>query len=170
MPPKNRTSVLMTLPPEFYSGHRDADQSLYWRSRRNSPLDLHRGQPAGARVPPRYSWHRGRRVAPGRPTRPASLPIRPPERVKGTGGEPQRQGRSVLRSVTGDLGFPRAEMSESIRDNPNRRLSHAGVAIGDFALDPRPSSRGRQAVRFGDGVALLDLGDGRRRQLLPANA
>ena len=46
------------------------------------------------------------------------------------------QGRSVLRSVTGDLGFPRAEMSESIRDNPNRRLSHAGVAIGDFALDP----------------------------------
>ena len=47
-----------------------------------------------------------------------------------------RQGRSVLRSVTGDLGFPRAEMSKSIRDNPNRRLSHAGVAIGDFALDP----------------------------------
>src|SRR5271168_2444283 len=80
------------------------------------------------------------------------------------------QGRSVLRSVTGDLGFPRAEMSESIRDNPNRRLSHAGVAIGDFALDPRPSSRGRQAVRFGDGVALLDLGNGSRRQLLPANA
>src|SRR5271163_3555699 len=80
------------------------------------------------------------------------------------------QGRSVLRSVTCDLGFPRAEMSESIRDNPNRRLSHAGVAIGDFALDPRPSSRGRQAVRLGDGVALLDLGDGRRRQLLPANA
>ena len=82
----------------------------------------------------------------------------------------QGQGRSVLRSVTGDLGFPRAEMSKSIRDNPNRRLSHAGVAIGDFALDPRPSSRGRQAVRFGDGVALLDLGNGSRRQLLPANA
>ena len=35
-----------------------------------------------------------------------------------------------------------------------------------FALDPRPSSRGRQAVRFGDGVALLDLGNGRR----PANS
>src|SRR5277367_6509526 len=84
--------------------------------------------------------------------------------------ETRWQGRSVLRSVTGDLGFPRAEMSESIRDNPNRRLSHAGVAIGDFALDPRPSSRGRQAVRFGDGVALLDLGNGSRRQLLPANA
>src|SRR5579863_8698137 len=80
------------------------------------------------------------------------------------------QGRSVLRSVTGDLGFPRVEMSESIRDNPNRRLSHAGVAIGDFALDPRPSSRGRQAVRFGDGVAIFDLGNGSRRQLLPANA
>ena len=83
---------------------------------------------------------------------------------------PGLQGRSVLRSVTGDLGFPRAEMSKSIRDNPNRRLSHAGVAIGDFALDPRPSSRGRQAVRFGDGVAIFDLGNGRRRQLLPANA
>ena len=52
------------------------------------------------------------------------------------GLEASGQGRSVLRSVTGDLGFPRAEMSESIRDNPNRRLSHAGVAIGDFALDP----------------------------------
>ena len=52
------------------------------------------------------------------------------------GGALQLAGRSVLRSVTGDLGFPRAEMSESIRDNPNRRLSHAGVAIGDFALDP----------------------------------
>jgi hypothetical protein len=25
-------------------------------------------------------------------------------------------------------------------------------------------------VRFGDGVALLDLGNGSRRQLLPANA
>ena len=49
-------------------------------------------------------------------------------------------------------------MSKFIRDNPNRRLSHAGVAIGDFALDPRPSSRGRQAVRFGDGVALSILG------------
>src|SRR5271166_6523110 len=71
MPPKNRTSVLMTLPPEFYSGHRDADQSLYWRSRRNSPLDLHRGQPAGARVPPRYSRHGGKRSLPaGRPVRP----------------------------------------------------------------------------------------------------
>ena len=53
------------------SGHRDADQSLYWRSRRNSPLDLHRSQPTGARVPPRYSRHRGQKVAPGRPARPA---------------------------------------------------------------------------------------------------
>src|SRR5208337_1545222 len=76
-PPKNRTSVLMTLPPEFTRATAMPDQSLYRRSRRNSPLDLHRGQPAGARVPPRYSWHRGQKVAPGRPTRPASLPIRP---------------------------------------------------------------------------------------------
>ena len=36
----------------------------------------------------------------------------------------------------GRFRIPRAEMSEFIRDNPNRRLSHAGVAIGDFALDP----------------------------------
>jgi hypothetical protein len=27
-------------------------------------------------------------------------------------------------------------MSESIRDNPNRRLSDGGVAVGDFADDP----------------------------------
>jgi len=59
------------------SDRRDADQSLYWRSRRNSPLDLHRGQPAGARVPPRCSRHRGRKVTPGRPARPASLTIKP---------------------------------------------------------------------------------------------
>ena len=29
-------------------------------------------------------------------------------------------------------------MSESICDNPNRRLSCVGIASGDFALDPRP--------------------------------
>src|SRR5277367_2974383 len=39
-----------------------------------------------------------------------------------SGRAAKAQGRSVLRSVTCDLGFPRAEMSESIRDNPNRRL------------------------------------------------
>ena len=33
-------------------GHHDARHSLYWRSGRNSPPDLHRSQPAGARVPP----------------------------------------------------------------------------------------------------------------------
>jgi hypothetical protein len=47
-------------------GHRDARRSLYWRSRRNSPRDLHRGQPAEARVPPRCSKHRGQWVALGR--------------------------------------------------------------------------------------------------------
>ena len=52
---------------QIYSGHRDADQSLHWRSWRNSPLDLHRGQPTGAHVPPRYSRHRGQKVAPGGP-------------------------------------------------------------------------------------------------------
>src|SRR5215472_8259271 len=50
-------------------GHRDARHSLYWRSRRDSPPDLHHSQPAGARVPPRYSKHRGQWVAPDRPAR-----------------------------------------------------------------------------------------------------
>lgn len=40
----------------------------------------------------------------------------------------------------------------SIGDNPNRRLSHAGVAAEDFARDTGPSSPGRQAVRSFDGV------------------
>ena len=43
--------------------YRDACHSLYWRSRRDSPRDLHRGQPAEARVPPRCSKHRGPWVA-----------------------------------------------------------------------------------------------------------
>ncbi len=34
----------------------------------------------------------------------------------------------------GFRGFPRAKMCESISDNPNRRLSNDGVAVGDFAL------------------------------------
>jgi hypothetical protein len=45
-------------------GHHDARHSLYWRSGRDSPPDLHRSQPAGARVPPKYSRHRGQWVAP----------------------------------------------------------------------------------------------------------
>ena len=44
------------------------------------------------------------------------------------------------------------------------------VAAGDFAPDPGPSSRGREAVRLGDGAALRDPGDGRRRQFLSADA
>src|SRR5208337_1509211 len=59
---------------------------------------------------------------------------------------------------------PGAEMSESIRDNPNQRLSDADVAFGDFAHDPGPQASGRQAVRFGDGVAVCDPRHGRRRQ------
>src|SRR5271157_2806080 len=65
----------------------------------------------------------------------------------GSGGE--MQGRSVLSSLMGRRGFPPAKMSESIGDNPNRRLSHAGIAAGGFAHHPRPSSRRRQAVRSG---------------------
>ena len=34
------------------------------------------------------------------------------------------------------LGFPAAKMSESIGDNPNWRLSHAGIVAGDFAHHP----------------------------------
>jgi hypothetical protein len=47
-------------------GHRDARHSLYWRSGRDSPPDLHRSQPAGARVPHRCLKHRGQWVAPDR--------------------------------------------------------------------------------------------------------
>src|SRR5208337_4912388 len=98
MPPKNQTSVLMTLPPKFYSGHRDADQSLYWRSRRNSPLDLHRGQPAGARVPPQVLMTQG---AKGRsrqadPSGQSTNQTRSGH-VKGTGGCPSPGGEPLLR-------------------------------------------------------------------------
>ena len=44
-------------------------------------------------------------------------------------------------------------MSESIRDNPNRRLSHAGVAFGDFALDP--DHRRAEGKRFDLATVLL---------------
>ena len=37
-------------------------------------------------------------------------------------------------------------------------------------VDPGPPSRRRQAVRSGDGVALLDSGHGGGRQFVPANA
>src|SRR5271166_4019643 len=84
--------------------------------------------------------------------------------------EEDAQGRSVLSSLMGRRGFPPAKMSESIGDNPNRRLSHAGIAAGGFAHHPRPSSRRRQAVRSGHGVAVRRSQHGRRGQLLPANA
>ncbi len=67
-------------------------------------------------------------------------------------------------------GFPPAKMSESIGDNPNRRLSHAGIAAGGFVHHPRPSSRRRQAVRSGHGVAVRHSQHGRGGQLLPTNA
>ena len=41
-------------------------------------------------------------------------------------------------------------MCKSIGDNPNRRLSHVGVAIGDFAFEPGPPARRGQAFRSGD--------------------
>src|SRR5271154_3114262 len=62
---------------------------------------------------------------------------------------PLRQGRSVLRSVAGDLGFARAGMSESIRDNPNRRLSHASVARAI------PDHRRAEGKRFDLATVLL---------------
>ena len=64
-----------------------------------------------------------------------------------------RQGRSVLRSVTGDLGFPRAEMSESIRDNPNRRLSHAGSLLE--ILRSIPDHRRAEGKRFDLATVVL---------------
>ena len=80
------------------------------------------------------------------------------------------QGRSVLWSLIGGRGFPPAKMSEFIGDDPNWRLSHAGIAAGGFAHHPRPSSRRRQAVRSGHGVAVRHSQHGRWCQLLPANA
>ncbi|MGO9759530.1 MAG: beta strand repeat-containing protein [Roseiarcus sp.] len=67
-------------------------------------------------------------------------------------------------------GFPRAKMSESISDNPNRRLSDGVVAVGGFALDPGPSPRRRQALRSCRRAAVHDPWHGRRSQFLPANA
>jgi hypothetical protein len=61
-------------------------------------------------------------------------------------------------------------MSESIGDDPNRRLSYAGVAAGDFARDTRPSAPRGQAVRVGDRAALRDPRHGRRCQLLSVDA
>jgi hypothetical protein len=46
----------------------------------------------------------------------------------------------------GAWGFQRAKICESIGDNPNRRLSDGGVAVGDFALGSRSSAAGRAAV------------------------
>jgi hypothetical protein len=82
---------------------------------------------------------------------------------------PMTQGCSVLRTLRGGWGFPATRMCESIGDNPNRRLSHVGVAIGDFAFDPGPPARRGQAFRSGDRVALRHSRHGCGGQFLPAN-
>ena len=70
---------------DLLAGHRDARRSLYWRSRRNLPLDVRRGQSAGAHVLRRCSRHGGQWVLP------ADRPIPPvynatgSERQDGTG-------------------------------------------------------------------------------------
>ena len=69
----------------------------------------------------------------------------------------------------GGLGFPKTEMSESIRDNPNRRLSDAGVTAGDFAHDPGPASRGRQTVRSGHADGGENVRNARWRAALDLN-
>jgi hypothetical protein len=62
MPANHRASSVIAL--SFRSRpYRDACHSFYWRSWRDSPRDLHRGQPREARVPPRCSEHRGQWVA-----------------------------------------------------------------------------------------------------------
>src|ERR1017187_9181672 len=76
--------------------------------------------------------------------------------VEKWGGLPQ--GCSVLRTLRGRWGFPAARMCESIGDNPNRRLSHVGVAIGDFAFDPGPPARRGQAFRSGGLLLYAILG------------
>ena len=84
------------------SGHRDADQSLYWRSWRNSPLDLHRGQTHRGTRPPQVlkaqgAKGRSRQASPsGQSTNKTSF-----EHVKGTGG----------------TGMPDANAVEATRSN-----------------------------------------------------
>jgi hypothetical protein len=79
------------------------------------------------------------------------------------------QGCSVLRTLRGGWGFPATRMCESIGDNPNRRLSHVGVAIGDFAFDPGPPARRGQAFRSGGRAAVRHSRHGCGGQFLPAN-
>jgi hypothetical protein len=78
-------------------------------------------------------------------------------------------GCSGSLNLEGGLGFTKAQICESVGDKRNRMLSHAGAAAGDFTLDPGPSSRGREAVKFGDGVGLRHPGGSCRHQILPAD-
>ena len=63
------------------SSRRNLRRSLYWRSERrtasgaNSPRDVDHGQSLGAQVPPRWSSHRGRSVAPERSARSPDLTL-----------------------------------------------------------------------------------------------
>src|SRR3954466_7657714 len=87
-----------------------------------------------------------------------------------TNGCAHSQGCSILYTLKGWPRFPSAEMSESMCGNPNRRLSHGGFVVGDFALRPGPPSRGREALRTGRGGVLRDPGHGCGGQFVPADA
>jgi hypothetical protein len=66
----------------------DADEPpRYWRSRRDSPPDLHHSQPAGARVPPgtQSTGAMGSSRQAG-PVQSVHNPDRPTDALKGTGG------------------------------------------------------------------------------------
>ncbi len=75
-----------------------------------------------------------------------------------------------FRELWGSGRFPRAEMCESIGDNPNQRLSNVRNVAGVSAVDSRSSARRGQAVRSGHRVALRHSRHGRRGQLISANA
>jgi hypothetical protein len=53
----------------------------------------------------------------------------------------------------GDLGFPEAKMSESMRNNPNRRLSHARALLEILRLIP--DHRRAEGTRFDLATVLL---------------
>ncbi len=136
-PPQQTTLFLSASPP---LGSRDrpprcSKPALYWRSRRNSPLGVHRGKPAGALVPPRRSKHRGQKAAPVGLASPRPRPYRELDDrgcVKGTGGgEARRWVSGKLDRAGRARGRDRSRRSASRRSTTH--LDLVGLAAGTGA-------------------------------------
>ena len=114
-------------------GRRDARHSLYWRSGRNSPPDVLRGQPAEARasLPGAQSTGFSGWLSTGWPG-PASLRFRPAYALRGTGGFSTVPIASRYRA-----GVLRSE---------SRNSRGVETGLGAFFRDSEPVSRGS---RFG---------------------